>query len=206
MSSTTPNLGLTKPAGAEAADVAIINANMDTIDTAVAAKAPSTAPTLTNPVLNGTVTGTGVGTAASTVAAGDHTHAFTGTGSTFLGADVVLNNTGTWFSGPNTGSIGANGQKWLILATATMLDTAGVARLHARITDGSGVQAESAAVSVAASDEVVVSLSVVVTLSGATTFTLAARDSTSTSGKLLTTETASGASNLASSITAVRLS
>lgn len=38
MSTTTTNLGLVKPAGTEAADIAVINSNMDTIDTAVAAK------------------------------------------------------------------------------------------------------------------------------------------------------------------------
>ena len=33
MATTTTNLGLTKPAGTDAPDIAVINANMDTIDT-----------------------------------------------------------------------------------------------------------------------------------------------------------------------------
>ena len=37
MATTTTNLGLTKPAGTDAVDIAVINANMDKIDTAVAA-------------------------------------------------------------------------------------------------------------------------------------------------------------------------
>ena len=37
MATTTTNLGLTKPAGTEEVDIAVINANMDLIDAAVAA-------------------------------------------------------------------------------------------------------------------------------------------------------------------------
>ena len=39
MATTTTNLGLTKPAGTDAVDIAVINANMDKIDTAVASSA-----------------------------------------------------------------------------------------------------------------------------------------------------------------------
>lgn len=41
MATTTPNLGLTKPAGTEKPDISVINDNMDKIDTAVAKKAES---------------------------------------------------------------------------------------------------------------------------------------------------------------------
>ena len=41
MATTTPNLGLTKPAGTEKPDISVINSNMDKIDTAVAGKANS---------------------------------------------------------------------------------------------------------------------------------------------------------------------
>lgn len=125
----------------------------------------------------------------------------------FLGADVLLNNTGTYFSGPNTGSIGANGQVWLILATACCTDTAGTARFHVQIANnGALATIETSEVSSAANSEVAISLSFLATLTGATTFTLKANDSTATSGKLLTSAPSGAVANVATSITAVRLS
>lgn len=41
MATTTTNLGLTKPAGTDAPDIAVINANMDTIDAQVFGRAIS---------------------------------------------------------------------------------------------------------------------------------------------------------------------
>jgi hypothetical protein len=123
---------------------------------------------------------------------------------TFLGADVALNNTANFFNGPNTGSIGANGQTWLILATGTVRDTAGSAVCAARIHDGTNGLAGYALVTGAINFEVSFNLQLVVALTAATTFTLQARDSSSTSGQLLTTGSLSPA-NRATSITAVRL-
>lgn len=128
-----------------------------------------------------------------------------GVATTFLGADVNLSNTGSWFSGPNTGSIGAAGQTWLIIATGTLIDTAGAARLEARIFDGTTGKPEAGAVSTSLNNEVTVTVHLVVTLSAATTFTLQARDSSSTSGKLLTSVTSAATANVSSFITAVRL-
>lgn len=55
MATTTTNLGLTKPAGTDAVDIAVINANMDTIDTLAPISGTWT------PVLRGSTTaGTGV--------------------------------------------------------------------------------------------------------------------------------------------------
>lgn len=48
MSTKTTNLQLTKPAYGESADIAVINTNMDTIDTAVAGKVTAPSGTVTN--------------------------------------------------------------------------------------------------------------------------------------------------------------
>lgn len=141
------------------------------------------------------------GTAGITIPSGG---LLTGVGSTsattFLVGNVTLNNTATWFSGPNTGSIGANGQKWLIIAHAQLTNSAGVASLGIRIYNGSASIAESYTRNETATGYVDCSCFIVVTLSAATTFTLQARDFGSTSGSLL-----SDGSNT-TSITAIRLS
>lgn len=124
---------------------------------------------------------------------------------TFLGADVALNNTANFFNGPNTGSIGASGQVWLISGLGTMTDTAGAANLELAIHDGTNYLANSSVV-VAVNIRAFVVVQVVVTLTGATTFTLRAKDANSTSGTLHTTGNATGIANKATSITAVRLS
>jgi hypothetical protein len=132
--------------------------------------------------------------------------AITNTGATtFLGADVALNNVANFFNGPNTGSIGASGQVWLIIGVAQLTDTAGIAALEAAIFDGTNYIANSVGQNFAASARVPVTICAVVTLSGATTFTLRAKDPTSVSGVLKTTDAASGVANKATSITAVRL-
>ncbi len=125
---------------------------------------------------------------------------------TFLAADVNLNNTSNWFSGPNTGSIGASGQVWLISAFATMIDTAGIAQFELGIFNGSTYLTDLANTSAGASAYLSMASAVVVTLSGATTFTARARDNSSTSGVLKTTGAGNGASNVATSITAIRIS
>ena len=129
-----------------------------------------------------------------------------GSATTFLGANVNLNNTGQFFSGPNTGSIGASGQKWLIIATATLNDTAGAASVELAIFDGSNYIANSSCIIPAVSQRQTMTIQAVVTLSGATTFTLRAKDATSTSGLIQATGNATGVANRATSITAVRLS
>jgi hypothetical protein len=132
--------------------------------------------------------------------------AFTGSGATtFLGANVGLTNVTTFFNGPNTGSIGANGQTWLIMAVAFMSDTASAAALEAAIFDGTNYIADAVETSGGASFGAVVTIMKVVSLTGATTFTLRAKDLTSTNGLLLTTGNTTGAANVSTSITAVRL-
>lgn len=125
---------------------------------------------------------------------------------TFLGADVPLNNTANFFDGPNTGSIGAAGEKWLITANATMSDTAGAAVFGLAIHDGTNYIVGNNGSIHAANFPVNVSVSIVVTLAAATAFALRARDASSTSGVLQTTSTGGAIANKATSITAVRLS
>lgn len=124
---------------------------------------------------------------------------------TYLGADVALNNTANFFSGPNTGSIGASGQVWEIAAKASVKDTAGAAGIVAQIFDGTNALDSGTVTTGGAQFEEVIPLGAIVTLSGATTFTLRAKDVSATSGALLTTG-ASGQANKATSITAKRLS
>lgn len=129
------------------------------------------------------------------------------TGSTtFLGANVTLNNTATYFSGPNTGSIGASGQTWLIIAVGCAYDTAGSTKFCMRIYDGTTPYADTEGASLGANAAVNMTATAVVTLSAATTFTLQMKDVLSTAGVLLTTGPNSAAANKATSITAVRLS
>lgn len=124
---------------------------------------------------------------------------------TFLGADVALNNVANFFSGPNTGSIGASGQVWQITAVATLDDTAGAAAVELAIFDGSVYIANSVTTIPFASGRSMGAVTVVVTLSAATTFTLRAKDLNSASGFIRTTSNATGVANKATSITAVRL-
>lgn len=122
----------------------------------------------------------------------------------FLAGDVALNNTANYFNICNTGSIGASGQTWLIMATATFQDTAGSAAFRFRIWDTSTVFAESVTTSNAAGSDITASIFAVVTPSAAATYHLSAKDPTSTSGVAKTTSLA-GTANKATSIVAIRL-
>lgn len=132
--------------------------------------------------------------------------ATSGTGTTFLQSDVALS-VGVYGNGPNTGSIGASGQAWLLMATATLNDSSGLAIFQLGILSStlSAFVANPRFVLPAANDQMTVSFAVVVTLSAATTFTLQAKDESSGSGVLQTTGGADTA-HLATSITAVRIS
>ena len=126
-----------------------------------------------------------------------------GGATTFLGADVALNNTANFFDGPNTGSIGANGQIWLIIGVVSLVSTVG-ANVEAGIFNGTAYIANSAG-TVAGNFYLPITVCAVVTLTAAMTFTLRAKDSSNVNGTLLTTGVATGAANKATSITAIRL-
>lgn len=125
---------------------------------------------------------------------------------TFLGVDVPLGAAG-FVNGPNTGSIGAAGWVVLVIATGNLLNTDSVGHNHEiGIFNGSAYIANSAVFNGANSTSVQIAVSAVVTLSGATTFTLRAHDiGASSTGTLKTTGVATGASNVATSITYVRI-
>lgn len=131
----------------------------------------------------------------------------TNTGATtYLGANVALNNTATYFSGPNTGSIGAAGQVWLIMATGCFDNTAGSSKFCMRISDGSNSVFDTESANLGANISTVISGAAVVALTGPTTFTLQGKDALLTSGRMLTTGSATASANMATFITAVRLS
>jgi hypothetical protein len=123
---------------------------------------------------------------------------------TFLTSGVTLNNVSNFFNGPNTGSIGAAGQTWLIMANAQMQDGIGAALFEAVIFNGASNVADMLATSSSAGASLTISLSAVVTLAAATTFTLQVKDQTSTGGLLAASGSATA--NKATSITAIRLS
>lgn len=134
--------------------------------------------------------------------------AFGGALTVFLTGNVNLSNTSTFFNGPNTGGVGNVGQVWVISFTACMYDTTSLARLEARIVNSGAVSAyyDACAVSTAANDEVLLSGSVVVSLSATTIFTLQAKDQSTNNGVLLATPSGVAAANIATSISAWRLS
>lgn len=123
---------------------------------------------------------------------------------TFLLADVPITPTGTWVSGPNTGSVGGAGQLWAFLGIATMLANVGVERLSARLWDGTTGYMEDGAVTVAANDEVCVTVFVILPLSGAITITLQARDTNNT-GVLKTSISGATTPNISTNVSAWRL-
>ena len=127
-----------------------------------------------------------------------------GVAQTFLASDVNLNNTSNYFNICNTGSIGASGQKWLLIGVCNLSDTAGAAALNVRIWDTSTVFCESTSYVAAANQQITVTVMTIVSPSGAATYHLSAKDATSTSGIAQTTG-AAGTANKATSITAIRL-
>lgn len=155
----------------------------------------ATTDTLTNKTLSApTITGvmTGVGSDSAT---------------TYVTSAVTLNNTSNFFSVANTGSIGASGQKWLITGNMVVKDSTGASNFSFQVIDGaSTVYASGAIGTTAAGFEVNWHFSFVVSLSGAVTFTMQARDTTYTTGQAIASSAVAGATaNKISYINAVRL-
>lgn len=92
----------------------------------------------------------------------------------FLSGNITLTLANTWYDGPNTGSIGANGQKWLIIAKGEITWTGGAIAGEIAIWDGSAYVAGSSNVGAAANWTAINVALYYVTLTGPTTFTLRA--------------------------------
>lgn len=124
---------------------------------------------------NNTYTGTNTFNGDVTLGSG----LFTGVGSqsviSYLGGNVNLVAGNTFYDGPNTGSIGANGQIWLIIASGTINNAASAVNGEITIWNGStyltaGQMFTTGAATFTGSSTCMA----VVTLTGATTFTLRA--------------------------------
>lgn len=125
---------------------------------------------------------------------------------TFLGSNQTLGTAGTWTNVVNTGSIGANGQTWWISVSATGLCGGGQSFIGASIFNGTSRIISVEGVNPAANQDIVLSTSIVVALTGATTFTLQGTASAvNTSFLTSLSGLSNGAANTATSITAVRI-
>lgn len=112
--------------------------------------------------------------------------------------------TGTWTDSGAALSLAAG--TWLVMATATMLDTSTGANLAARITDGTTHY--SASQHTAGGASFVVSITprpVVIVLASTTTIKLQGHDSSSANGKVLAATSIGSTGNIASGITAKRI-
>lgn len=125
---------------------------------------------------------------------------------TFLGADLALNNTATVFNGPNTGSIGANGQTWNIEVSASCFNSGGTGTFDIGVHDGTNYLVATRALTAAINIRNQITISVIVTLTAATTFTMKCQDTVSTNSTIATSAGSPfSLANHASYIKAVRL-
>lgn len=147
----------------------------------------ATGPTIASPTITGVMTGVGSNSAT-----------------TFLGpASVQLVTPGTVYDVINTGSIGASGQVWQITFIAAIYNTATADFIEAAIYNGSTYIANYGGYTNGTQGQCLV-VTRVVTLTGATTFTGRAKGG-NTNSYIVTTGNATLASNVSTSITAVRL-
>lgn len=100
---------------------------------------------------------------------------------TYLGADVSMPTNSTWYDGPNTGSIGANGETWMIVGCGLATCAGGAIYGEFAIHDGTNYLSLSGTVGAAAGWPAIGVPWWIGTLSGATTFTLKAVSNINTS-------------------------
>lgn len=128
----------------------------------------------------------------------------TGSSTSFLANDVAMPAVTTYYAGPNTGSIGASGQIWEIAAKAMLYDTVQAAQFEMRVRDGTNTVDNARDTSVTAQAAVTLFTARVLTLSGATTFSIEAKSFSGTAG-VIASSTDGGTTKFATSITAKRL-
>ncbi|GEP57340.1 hypothetical protein [Reyranella soli] len=152
----------------------------------------STAQTFSNKVLGSNVTGFPGSTS--------------GNATTFLGADIAFGVNTTFQNGPNTGSIGANGQTWFILGVAQFANVSGgSSQMEAAIFDGTNYIANGSHV-LFNNEGKSMTVAIVAAVTTATTFTLRARNNNGVGGtSLQASGGATGVANKATSITAIRI-
>jgi len=116
-----------------------------------------------------------------------------------LGADVALNNTGTYFDGPSVAQ-GTSGT-WFVSGTVTCWDTSAAARFNCKLWDGTTVIASAGCVSHAGSNEVSITLSGYI-VGPVGNLRISVKDSTATSGAILFNQSGNSKD---STITAIRI-
>lgn len=116
-----------------------------------------------------------------------------------LGADVALNNTGTYFDGPTIAQ-GTSGT-WFVSGTVSLQDTAAAADFHVKLWDGTTVIASAIVSSSAINTKAVCALSGYLAAPAAN-LRISAKDASSTSGKILFNATSNSKD---STITAIRV-
>jgi hypothetical protein len=103
-----------------------------------------------------------------------------------LGADVALNNTGLFFTGPTVAQ-GTTGT-WFVAGSVTVQDTAGAARINAVLWDGTTVIASAQTNTTGATGSAMISLAGYIS-SPAGNLRISCQDITSTSGKITFNQT-----------------
>ena len=116
-----------------------------------------------------------------------------------LGADVALNNTANYFTGPIValGSVGT----WLVMGTITARDTAGAAGIYARLSDGTTVIDSARSDTAGANFYTSVSVSGIIT-NPTGNLRIEVRDASSTSGVIIFNATGNSKD---STISAIRI-
>jgi len=116
-----------------------------------------------------------------------------------LGADVTLNNTGTYFDGPSVAQ-GTSGT-WFVSGTVTVFDTGAASTFSVKLWDGTTVIASCQGVSESASHPLSLSLSGFIA-SPAGNLRISVKDISATTGKILFNQSGNSKD---STITAIRV-